>query len=217
MKPILTVMKRQLASNRLSILLTVLVMLLATTSADSPVALSRGNYAWLLAVLSPFFVVFYDFSKLIHLGATKGDTYWGSLASYGVLAASISLVNTAVHLLLDPLNRTQTVLNLLEVCGWWANGPFLAWLQQMVFLWLVMLFLHLLLSIQTQWYGWVADALLVAIVSIFTPIAPLRRALGSFFGLVMCNANAPLHLAVCLALSALLVFAGLGLLKRKPL
>ena len=36
MTPILTVVKRQLASLRLSFLITALVMLLATTSADPP-------------------------------------------------------------------------------------------------------------------------------------------------------------------------------------
>ena len=53
------IVKRLLASNKISFIITVLAMLCATSSGD--VVLSNGNYAWLLAVLTPFFFVFYDF------------------------------------------------------------------------------------------------------------------------------------------------------------
>lgn len=217
MPPILTVVKRQLASLRLSFLITALVMLLATTSADAAAALSRGNYSWLLAVLAPFFLVFYDYSKLLHLGATKRDFYLGSLMCYAGLALLISGTNTGIHLLVDPLNQSQAVVNLMELCGWWANGPLAALFQQFLFLLLAMLFSHVLLSMQANWYGWVADGLLVAVISIFTPIAPLRQILSEFFRLIMINGNAVTHSAACIALIAALAFAGLAVLKRKTL
>lgn len=71
MSAIFSLSKRLLASNKLSFLLTALVVLCATSSGD--VVLSNGNYTWLLAVLTPFFFVFYDFTKLMHLGASKKD------------------------------------------------------------------------------------------------------------------------------------------------
>ena len=80
-----------------------------------------------------------------------------------------------------------------------------------------MVFLHVLLSMQAHWYGWLTDAILVAIISVFTPIAPLRAVLGQFFGLVMFNSNALLHIGICLLLSAALSLAGLVVLKRKTL
>ena len=217
MKPVFTVTKRLLASNRISFLITALVVLLATTSADSPIALSRGNYAWLLAVTSPFFFVFYDYTKLVHLGATKKDYYLGSLAGYGVLAFLMSAVNTLIRLVIDPLNRDQTVVNLMDVCGWWQNGPILAAVQQFLFLLLVMVFLHVLLSVQPYWYGWLADALLAAVVCVFTPIAPLRGLLSKFFGAVMLNGNAQSHLGICLVLTAVFALLGLEARKRKTI
>ena len=69
MTAVFAVVKRLLASNKISFIITVLVMLCATSSGD--VVLSNGNYAWLLAVLTPFFFVFYDFEKLMHLGGSK--------------------------------------------------------------------------------------------------------------------------------------------------
>ena len=209
------VVKRLLASNQLSYILTAIVVFCATSSGD--VVLSNGNYTWLLAVLSPFFFVFYDFTKLMHLGASKKDYWIGCLISYGLLAFGISLVNTVIHLLIDPIDPAQTVINLMDVCRWTKNGIVIAGLQQMFFLLLAMVFLHVLLSMQAHWYGWLTDAILVAIICIFTPIAPLRGILSGLFQLIMLNGSAPVHIGICLLLSAALSLAGLVVLKRKAL
>ena len=215
MRAIFAIVKRLLASNLISFILTALVVLLATSSGE--VVLSNGNYTWLLAALTPFFFVFYDFKKLMHLGASKKDYYVGCLISYGFLAFCISLANTLIHLLIDPLYSARTVINLMDVCRWTENGIVMAGVQQMCFLLLVMVFLHVLLSMQAHWYGWVTDAVLAAIICIFTPIAPLRGILSGFFGIVMLNGNAILHIGVCLLLSAALSLGGLAVLKRKTL
>lgn len=215
MSAIFSITKRLLSSNKISFILTALVVLCATSSGE--VVLSNGNYTWLLAVLTPFFFVFYDFTKLMHLGASKKDSYLGCLISYGFLAFCISLVNTLVHLLIDPVYPAETVINLMDVCQWTANGIVVAGLQQMFFLLLVMIFLHVLLSMQTHWYGWLTDAILVAIICVFTPIAPLRAVLAGFFQIIMINSNAILHIGVCLFLSAALSLGGLVVLKRKTL
>lgn len=215
MKAILAIVRRLLASNRISFIITALVVICATSSGN--VVLSNGNYTWLLAVLTPFFFVFYDFAKLMHLGASKKDYLFGCLISYGFLAFCISLVNTVIHLLIDPLYPAQTVINLMEVCKWTENGIIAAGLQQMFFLLLVMVFLHVLLSMQTRWYGWLTDAVLAAVICVFTPIAPLRGVLAAFFQLIMLNGNAVLHICICLFLSAAWSLAGLAVLKRKTL
>lgn len=215
MTAIFAIIKRLLASNRISYIVTALVVVCATSSGET--VLSNGNYTWLLAVFAPFFFVFYDFSKLMHLGASKRDYFAGCLISYVLLAFCISLLNTLIHLIIDPAYSAQTVINMMDVCGWTENGIVVAGLQQMLFLLLVMVFLHVLLSMQAHWYGWLTDAILVAIISVFTPIAPLRAVLGRFFALVMFNSNALLHIGICLLLSAALSLAGLVVLKRKTL
>ena len=215
MTAIFAIVKRLLASNKISFILTALVVLCATSSGD--VVLSNGNYTWLLAVLTPFFFVFYDFTKLMHLGASKKDYYLGCLISYGILAFCISLVNTVIHRLIDPIYPAKTVINMMDVCKWTENGILVAGLQQMFFLLLVMIFLHVLLSMQPHWYGWLTDVLLVAVICVFTPIAPLRAVLAGFFQMVMFNGNAVLHIGICLLLSAALYLGGLAVLKRKTL
>ena len=215
MKATFAIVKRLLASNKISFIITALVVLCATSSGD--VVLSNGNYTWLLAVMTPFFFVFYDYTKLMHLGASKRDYFFGCLISYGVLALGISLINTLIHLLIDPVYSAQAVINMMDVCKWTENGIIIAGVQQMFFLLLVMIFLHVLLSMQPHWYGWLTDAILVAIICIFTPIAALRGILSGFFQIIMLNGNALLHIGICLLLSAALSFAGLLVLKRKTL
>ena len=215
MRSVFAIVKRLLASNKVSFVITVIVTLCATSSGD--VVLSNGNYTWLLAVLTPFFFVFYDFTKLMHLGTSKKDYYFGCLISYGLLAFCISLVNTVIHLVIDPLYPAQTVINLMDVCHWTENGMVAAGVQQMFFLLLFMIFLHVLLSMQAHWYGWLTDAALAAIICIFTPIAPLRAVLTGFFRIIMLNGDAVLHIGICLLLSAALSLGGLVVLKRKIL
>ena len=215
MTAVFAIIKRLLASNKISYIVTALVVVCATSSGET--VLSNGNYTWLLAVFAPFFFVFYDFSRLMHLGASKRDYSLGSLISYGLLAFGISLLSTLIHLVIDPAYQAQTVINMMDVCRWTENGIVAAGLQQMCFLFLVMVFLHVLLSMQAHWYGWLTDAVLAAIICVFTPIAPLRSVLGQFFSLIMFNPNAVLHIGVCLLLSAALSFAGLAVLRRKTL
>lgn len=215
MTAIYAVVKRLLASNKISFIITALVVLCATSSGD--VVLSNGNYSWLLAVFTPFFFVFYDFTRLMHLGTSKKDYFSGCLISYVFLTFCISVVNTIIHLLIDPVYPAQTVINLMDVCQWTKNGILVAGLQQMFFLLLVMVFLHVLLTMQPYWYGWLADAVLVAMICIFTPFASLRNVLAGFFRLIMLNGNAILHIGICLLLTAALSFGGLAVLKRKAL
>lgn len=215
MTAVFAIIKRLLASNKISYIVTALVVVCATSSGET--VLSNGNYTWLLAVFAPFFFVFYDFSRLMHLGASKRDYFFASLISYGLLAFGISLLSTLIHLVIDPAYQATTVINMMDVCRWTENGLVAAGLQQMCFLFLVMVFLHVLLSMQPHWYGWLTDAVLAAIICIFTPIAPLRAVLGEFFGLIMFNSNAVLHIGICLLLSAALSFAGLAVLRRKTL
>lgn len=69
------VVKRLLASNKISFIITALVALCATSSGD--IVLSNGNYTWLLAVLSPFFFVFYDSRNSCTWGRAKRITLSG--------------------------------------------------------------------------------------------------------------------------------------------
>ena len=215
MRAISAVVKRILSSNRLSFIITFVVVLCAVSSKDSSVALSNGNYFWLASLFIPFFSVLYAVPRLLHLGAEKRDCYIGSLCSYCVIALVVSLLNTFVCLFIDPINKSQTVINLMNVCRWMENGVIIAFLQQAVFLLLLMLFIHVMIELQHFWFGWLIDILLVAGLSVSMPIAPLRSMVASFFSIIMVNSNAIIQISSCLILSVLFAFISLVLIKRK--
>lgn len=217
MKSIWAVTKRNFAGSLIPLIITAATVLLATTSADAEFSISRGNYAWLYLVMLPFFIVYGNFKKLINLNASKKAYYIGSMTTYFLGSLAVSAVNTLIHLTIDQLNKTQVVINLIELCGWWQNGVFMAFLQQFAFLFLFSIFLHVLLSIQPYWYGWLTDAIFIAIISVFTPIASLRGALSSFFGLIMFNPVAWLHILVCAVGCAVFYLLGLAVIKRKTI
>lgn len=50
MTAIFAVIKRLFASNKVSFIITAVVVLCATTSGDSKIALSNGNYTWMVSV-----------------------------------------------------------------------------------------------------------------------------------------------------------------------
>ena len=116
MTAVFAIVKRLLTSNKISFIMTALVVICATSSGE--VVLSNGNYTWLLAAFTPFFFVFYDFTKLMHLGASKKHYYLGCLISYGFLAFCISLVNTVIRLLMT-LSIPQKQSSISWTC---ANG-----------------------------------------------------------------------------------------------
>lgn len=215
MKRLSSITARLLMSNKISYIITAAVILCATSSGN--VVISNGNYTWLLAIMSPFFFVYYDFPKLVHLGAGKRDYLLSCIAAYLMLAVASSLMNTLIHLLIDPLYNAETVINLMDACLWTENGIVSAFFSQTVFLFLVMMFLHLLLSIQRCWYGWLADVLIIAVISIFTPIESLRHLLSSFFHLIMINGSTFTMISSDLALIALSALLSLLALRKMEL
>lgn len=217
MKPIWGVTKRNFASSLVAFIITIVVVVLATTSPDSTFAISRGNYTWIYLAMLPFFVVFGNFKKLLNLNANKKSYYLGAILTYAISALIISSVNTLIHLTIDNLNTTQTVINLMELCGWWNNGIMVAFIQQFIFLFMSAIFLHVLLSMQPYWYGWLVDGIIIAILCIFIPIAPLRKLLVSFFQLIMFNSTAWLHIIVCILACLIFYLIGLAVIKRKSI
>ena len=81
MTAVFAIVKRLLTSNKISFIMTALVVICATSSGED--VLSNGNYTWLLAAFTPFFFVFYDFTKLMHLGASKNITIWAVSSAMG--------------------------------------------------------------------------------------------------------------------------------------
>lgn len=224
MNSAIAVAKTNIATNKLSAYITIgiivaqlisngIVSLAVPESASSQISL--GNYFYLYICLIPFFIVISSYKKFINLNASKHDYYIGSLLTYGVAAISVSFINALFCTFVDPnLPIYMEMTNLMRLTGWMENGVLIGFIQQTVFLFLTAVFLHVLISLQRYWIGWVVDVVIVLILAVFIPITPLRHLLVSFFSLVMFNSNFLLHIVVCLVLAGMLCVIDLVPLKK---
>ena len=173
--------------------------------------ISPINALWLLPVMVGIAIPAYNFRRIINLGGKREAFFWGSLLTYMIIAAGVSLLVTLSNFTIEPLLERHSyydpaflggIANLTEVFGWAERGPVVTFFQQFAFLLLFSAFVHTLTSIQGKWYGWVTNVALVAIIAVFIPIAPLRAVLVWFFTMILFHHNALVQILACLVLAA---------------
>ena len=173
--------------------------------------ISPANALWLLMVMVPLALPTYSFKRIMNLGGKRNSFFWGALLTYVILAAVSALIMTVSSFAIEPLFEQHYhfnhsffggIANLVEVFGWAQRGPAVAFIQQLAFFILLAAFVHTLAAAQGRWYGWAANLAIVAIIAVFTPIAPLRAVLGRFFNLILLHPSAVVQVAACLALAA---------------
>jgi len=176
-----------------------------------------GNYLYMAVILAAIFIPTLNFKRIMHLNGKKLDFYWGALINYAIISAVVSLTNIILFLMLRAFLGTQLSLDLVQVFGWISHGVVIAFLQQFFFLLLAAIFIHTLTTMQTFWSGWVTDVVLVAIISVFTPIPTLRSALIWFFNMIIFNGNAFVQILSCAILSIAIYFLALLVLQQKKI
>jgi ABC-2 type transport system ATP-binding protein len=208
MKPVKGIVKINLKQNKpaywitgallLSGIANEIVMYAVNIADNATVAL--GSYLLLLPLLTAVLVPAMNFTKLMNLGGKRKDFFKACIPTYALIAASDVLLNIVLRLVLDPLMaRHIGILNLLDVFGLMANGTVAAFFQMTAFLLLFMCVLHTLTLAQGHWYGFAADILIIAVISVFTPIAPLRAALAWFFHMIIFHDSALVQIAATLS------------------
>lgn len=178
-----------------------------------------GNYLYLLPLLMAIFIPAMNFSKLINLGGDRKDFFYSSILTYVTAITFVTLINLVLHFTVDRilLNKVAGLIDLLNVFSFMAQGPIVAFFQMGAFLFLFCCVLHTLTLIQGRWYGWVVDILIIAIISVFTPIAPLRATLVWFFNMIIFHEIAIVQILSCLVLGAVVYCASLIPIKSKQI
>jgi len=191
------------------------------SGGEGNATIGLGNYLFLLLLLSAIFVPARNFRKIMNLGGKRADFFSGCAATHVIMAAALSFAGIVLYYTYDRLVSAIYYgggsLNVLNAFGWITNGPVVAFLQQFAFLVFVAAFIHTLTAMQDKWYGWVADIVIIAIISVFTPIAPLRAALAWFFNLIIFHRFAFVQIVSCLILAALLYMLNKPILARKTI
>lgn len=218
----LAIAKINFRQSKLTYIITVVVFLLVCLDAtlDSYIFKTKGGeigvgQVWYLGIiLAAIFIPALNFNKIMHLNGKKIDFFWGSLLNLIVFSAVIPILNLIIYYTFDKSCSTyHTVWNLVDIFGWSKNGIVLAYFQQFAFLLLAGVFIHTLTAAQSYWVGWLIDIVLVVIISVFTPIEPLRAILSWFFNLIIFNSNAFIQIISCLGISAVIYAAYLLVLR----
>ncbi|GHU18355.1 hypothetical protein FACS1894163_10270 [Spirochaetia bacterium] len=175
-------------------------------------SLAVGNYLFLLPLFMAIFTPAQNFSKLMNLGGKRMDFFKSGILVYGIASAAVSL---AALILYYSFDRAFTILSLYDVFGFMRHGPVTAFFQMTVFLSLFCAILHTLTLSQGRWYGWAADIAIVAIISVFTPIAPLRAVLRWFFTMIIFHEAAVVQILSCAVLGAVIYCGSLIPIKTR--
>jgi hypothetical protein len=191
------------------------------SNSEGNMNVSLGNYLFLLVILGAVFIPAKNFRKMMNLGSKRADFFKGCFVTYLIMTAAVSLICVILYYTYDKLMITLFsrggTLDVLYWFGWLNNGVVIAFFQQFAFLFLFATFVHTLVAAQDKWYGWVADVLIVAIICVFTPIAPLRASLVWFFNLIIFHSNAFLQIASCLILAIAVYSLNKLILARKTI
>jgi hypothetical protein len=177
------------------------IILWAIMPAGEGNSMAVGNYFFLWPLLIAIFTPAKNFSKLMNLGGKRIDFFKSSIIGYGIACAAVSLVSLILYYSFD---RAFAILSLYDVFGFMRRGPVVAFFQMTAFLLLFCVILHTLTLSQGRWYGFAADVLIVAIISVFTPIAPLRAVLGWFFTMIIFHEAALVQILSCVVFGAVI-------------
>lgn len=192
------------------------IILLGT---QNNITLAAGNYLYLYPVLMAIFIPVQNFSKLMNLGAKRKNFFRSCLPLYILTSAFVSFISIILHFTIDKIMLTKIlgVIDLLEVFRFLENGVIVAFFQMCAFLILCSCVAHTLTLIQGRWYGWVVDVIIITVISVFTPIAPLRAVLVWFFNLIIFNDIAMVQIASSLVLGAIIYYASIIPIKSKKI
>ena len=187
---------------------------------DGNTTVGIGNYLFLIVLFGAIFIPSRNFRRMMNLGGKRADFFKGCALGYVILAAAVSLAGIILYYTYE---RYVTLsyygggsLNVLDVFGWMDNGPVVAFIQQFAFLLLLASVIHTLTAAQDKWYGWAADVIIVAIISVFTPIAPLRAVLTSFFHLILFSSALP-QIASCVIIAAAVYMLNTPIFARRTI
>jgi hypothetical protein len=182
--------------------------------------LSIGWALLLLPILAGILVASRNFRRIINLGGKRESFFRGCLLTYALLACAASLLGVIIYYAIDrpyiAYGRLGGLITVPELFGWNVNGFVSFFTQQCAFMFLSAVFAHTLAAAQGKWFGFAADAALIAVISIFTPIAPLRAALAWFFHVIL-FAPPPPQIAACLLLAIALYALNKPILARKAI
>lgn len=188
------------------------------TGLSSNTYIDTANYLYIFAVLVPILFPAYCMKKILYLNGNKDTFFKGTLLIYVIAALAFSVMNLLIYSLTDLLfGNSLAIKNLSVIFGWRGNGAIICFLQQFAFFFFTECFFHILTCAHFRRFGIAADILIVVVLSVFIPIASLRKYLLEFFDLIIFNDNWIIQIISCLILSVVLYLLSVLIIRRKKI
>ncbi len=178
--------------------------------------ISPYSMLYIIPLIAPVLIATVNYGKLMNIGVKKKTFFSACALNYVIFALIISIVGTLAYYFVDiPLNKIgYNFYGIIDIFGW-NTSIFDTFFSQLTFILLIQATVHTLAFMQTKWYGWAADILIAAVVSVFTPIPVLRGAEMFFFEKTMFARPAIIHILICLIMAVLFYLTNLLYLRHR--
>ncbi len=180
---------------------------------------SSGNIAIIYAVLIALFIPLGYFRRLISLGVKKKNFFRGTILTFILTAVILSIINIIIYYIELAIvgNRIFLYMNILDVFNWFRHGIIGCFFYQFIAYMLLMSFVNLLAVSNDRLGGWIISGISVTIISVFTPIRPLRNALAAFLEAILFNRYLFLQFLYGIILCTIMLLAIRYFIRKKAL
>ncbi|KQO17940.1 hypothetical protein [Paenibacillus sp. Leaf72] len=152
--------------------------------------LSAGNMLILILLLLAIVLPLSYYKRIVQLGASRKQYFWGLQFVFAVWAAVLALLNSLwTHVEVNVLQDHESTVGLIEAFHWDDFGLAGSFLYQTVFYLMAMALLSMLISGYYRFTGWLLWALIAAAIPVGTSIPSLRVHVVSFFKALLFNGS----------------------------
>lgn len=177
------------------------------TDSSQKTGLADGNLLLLILLIIAIVLPLSYYSRIVHLGASRKQYFWGLQFVYIVWAVALALFNSLWPIFeVNVLHKSTH--NLIEAFHWNEFGIMGSFLYQTIFYLMAMALLSMLISGSYHLFGWFLWALLIVAIPTGTAIPALRTHVVSFFEALLFNDS--LLKGVGFNLVLFLVFVAVG-------
>lgn len=152
--------------------------------------LSVSNMLILLLLLLAIVLPLSYYRRIVHIGASRKQYFWGLHFVLAVWSAAIALANSLwLEVEVHVLRNHESTVGLIDAFHWDDFGWAGSFLYQTVFYMMATALLSMLVSGYARFAGWLLWALLSAAIPVGTSIPSLRVHVVSFFDALLFNGS----------------------------
>ncbi|MNI23712.1 hypothetical protein D3C73_773080 [compost metagenome] len=194
-----------------------IIVSLSIGSGENP-QVSAANVLTVFLIFVGSILPLQLFKRMVNLGATRKDYYYGILVVYVLSAAFFAVLNTVWFQLENSFIRSyETTYNILEIFGWSQFGITGMLIYQFGAYMLLLSLLSLLFSGIRHVLGWVIWVVILAAIPVFTSIAPLRHKLANGLMVLLSNDSLLAGFGLTLLIACVLLAGGWWFTAKRPI